>query len=429
MAIYEMRNPIQPYDWGSTNAIATIQRRSNDGAGPEAELWMGSHPRAPSSVRLGNGEWIELSRLLGGHGRSMIGGFATQLLPPGESRPSLPFLVKILAAARALSIQAHPDRGQARQGFEREESSSVPFDAAERNYRDRNHKPELMCALETFYGLRGFRALDDLAGEISGLLKHPVPDDGLKPLAQHLSEFVAAPTSESWRSAFTALVSASHRRPCRAHLVAWGMAYAARVATAGDDAYEDRYWWVGELSRQFPGDPGALAPLYLNLFRLEPFQAIFLGPRMLHAYLRGTGVEIMASSDNVLRAGCTTKHVDPAELVRVIDFDGTTATPIDGRTDSSPRWRVYRTVAKEFELAIAGVDEPDVPELFTLAKRGGPAIVLALDGSVRVRGDRSELTVEPGRSVLVDHQTERFDVARAAGARAVVAAVSGALDI
>ena len=164
MSILKMANPIQQYHWGSRQAIAEIQGRPVPTDQPEAELWMGTHPKAPSFVvrqvtEAGHSSnrtsLIDVLR----EQPDLIGKRAPELLPPGETEPGLPFLFKILAAEKALSIQAHPDLARAAAGFDRDEAAGIEASAAERNYRDRNHKPELICALSDFYGMAGFRQI------------------------------------------------------------------------------------------------------------------------------------------------------------------------------------------------------------------------------------------------------------------------------
>lgn len=325
-AVFEIGGVIRRYDWGSRTTIQHLVGSAPDGR-PAAELWFGTHRGDPSPA-LGT----TLDRLA----------------------PDLPFLLKVLAADKALSIQVHPSRAQARAGFAAEDRAGIARDARERNYVDENHKPELLCALSDFEALCGFRAVDltlAVLAEIpeldfiAGLLHGP---DGL-------------------RAAFTTLLT--HPRP--AELAA---AVAARATAHGPL----RPAWL--VAQDFPGDIGVVLSVLLNHVRLAPGEAIYLGAGQLHAYLRGTGVEVMANSDNVLRCGLTSKHVDVPELMKVTEFD----------TLDEPRW------ARTGDAFVVPV--PDFAlRTGTLDAVTGPAIVLCTDGRVGV----DAVTLGPGHAAFV----------------------------
>ena len=272
----------------------------------------------------------------------------------GEETPipenSVPFLFKVLTAELGLSIQAHPSKIQAEEGYARENEAGIPVDAPHRNYRDTNHKPELLCALTDFYGLRGFRPVTAIAAD---LIQVCAATEELPPsLCAAVASLEDEPELDAWQGVFRTLLEIGKNPTYRAALTEAAARVARSQGTPEPDAgavdRTDRYWWVLELQRQFPGDPGTLAPLYLNLVHLRPGEAVYLDAQTLHAYLFGAGVEIMANSDNVLRSGCTPKHVDVAELSRVLSFTAVSAPVITPAADSAI-W-VYRTPATEFEL-------------------------------------------------------------------------------
>ena len=414
MALYAMTNAVQNYAWGNRTMLPALTGRTAT-ENPEAELWMGTHPRSPSLVEIpGRGE-VSLLRIAGEDPEGVIGDRAPALLPPGETTPGLPYLFKVLTAEQGLSIQAHPSRDQARAGFERENAAGVPLDAPNRTYKDRNHKPEMIYALEDFWGMRGFRPFSELVDEITRWTA-ALPRS-LQELRDGMVSFVKSPDEAHWRSVMERLIAAGEVPERRADLARATLEYAQsrRMTDAADR--DDRYWWVGELLRQFPGDPGAAAPLYLNLVHLTPGEAMYLDAQILHAYLYGAGVEIMANSDNVLRSGCTVKYVDGEELLGVLTFEGGSPEVLRGRGEADGVARRFVTPAVEFELIV--VDAP-----CELAIHGAPTILLALGGTVLVReedalggrnrGDAGnpddtdaagEYRLEPGRSLFAPAAT------------------------
>ncbi|MBD9702495.1 mannose-6-phosphate isomerase, class I [Streptomyces sp. ID01-12c] len=357
-------NTVRPYAWGSTTAIPQLLGVAPTGE-PQAEMWMGAHPGAPS--RTGRGPLTEVideapERELG---TSTVGKFG----------PRLPFLLKILAAGAPLSLQVHPDLEQAREGYEDEERRGIPIDAAHRNYKDANHKPELICALTEFDGLCGFREPLRAAELLAAL-----DVDSLKPYVDLLH---AHPEEAALREVLTAVLGADPEE--MAHTVTEAAAACARLG--GDHApYVD-------LAHHYPGDPGVIAAMLLNHVRLQPGEALFLGAGIPHAYLNGLGVEIMANSDNVLRCGLTPKHVDVPELLRVVRFEATDPGVL--RPEASPDGEeVYETPIDEFRLSRFVLPEAGAPHDLT---RATPQILLCTAGSVRA----GEHTLAPGESVFV----------------------------
>lgn len=285
-------NTIQRYAWGSTRALARLCNRL-PGTVPEAELWMGAHPRAPSKVTI-DGQVMGLDQAIARWPEATLGG-------PTE----LPFLLKILAVAAPLSVQTHPDAAQARAGFAREEAAGIPRDAPHRCYRDDNAKPELVVALSPFRALCGWRPWDEAAALLRAV--------GL-----------------DW----------ADRRQAVTALVGPGLDLRAAVGRV-QDALPDLAPLVAELDSHHPGDPGVLFPLLLRPVTLQPGQALFLPAGQLHSYLEGVAVEIMGNSDNVLRGGLTVKHRDPEQLLAVVDWDAPPPPVIE--QDGAGVWRAPTT--------------------------------------------------------------------------------------
>ncbi|GAB2921899.1 mannose-6-phosphate isomerase, class I [Streptomyces heilongjiangensis] len=357
-------NTIRPYAWGSTTAIPHLLGVAPTGE-PQAEMWMGAHPGAPS--RTPRGPLTEVideapERELGPRTVAKFG-------------PRLPFLLKILAAGAPLSLQVHPDLEQAREGYADEERRGIPIDAGHRNYKDANHKPELICALTEFDGLCGFRDPLRAADLLAAL-----DVDSLKPYVDLLH---AHPEEAALREVLTAVLSADPA--AMAETVTETAAACARLG--GDHAP-----YAG-IAHHYPGDPGVIAAMLLNHVRLQPGEALFLGAGIPHAYLDGLGVEIMANSDNVLRCGLTPKHVDVPELLRVVRFEATDPGVL--RPEAAPDGEeVYATPIDEFRLSRYVLPEATAPHDLTLPT---PQILLCTAGSVRA-GDH---TLAPGQSVFV----------------------------
>jgi mannose-6-phosphate isomerase len=357
-------NTIRPYAWGSITAIPKLLRVEPTGE-PQAEMWMGAHPGAPS--RTGRGTLVEVidadpERELGERAVARFG-------------PRLPFLLKILAAGAPLSLQVHPDLEQAKAGYEDEERRGIPVDAPHRNYKDANHKPELICALTEFDGLCGFRDPLRAADLLDGL-----GVDSLKPYVDLLH---AHPEEAALREVLTAVLSADHEE--MAHTVAEATAACTRLG--GD------YAPYADIAHHYPGDPGVIAAMLLNHIRLQPGEALFLGAGIPHAYLNGLGVEIMANSDNVLRCGLTPKHVDVPELLRIVRFEP--SDPGVLRPEASPDGEeVYETPIDEFRLSRYVLPEGGSRHDLT---RATPQILLVTAGTVQV----GELELRPGQSVFV----------------------------
>ncbi|GAB7108817.1 mannose-6-phosphate isomerase, class I [Streptomyces phaeofaciens JCM 4814] len=357
-------NTIRPYAWGSPTAIAHLLGTEPTGE-PQAEMWMGAHPGAPSRTTRGT-----LVEVIETDPRTELGAEAV-----AKFGPRLPFLLKILAAGAPLSLQVHPDLTQAKEGYEDEERRGIPVDAPHRNYKDANHKPELICALTEFDGLCGFRDPLQAAGLLDGL-----GVDSLKPYVDLLH---AHPEEAALREVLTAVLSADPQE----------MAHTVTAAAAACDRLGGDYAPYAGIAHHYPGDPGVIAAMLLNHVRLQPGEALFLGAGIPHAYLDGLGVEIMANSDNVLRCGLTPKHVDVPELLRVVRFEP--GDPGILRPEASPDGEeVYETPIDEFRLSRYVLPEGGGTHDLT---RPTPQILLCTAGTVRA----GEHELAPGQSVFV----------------------------
>ena len=370
---------IQGYAWGSPTAIPELLRRPSDGT-PVAEAWYGAHASAPSRL-VGPGQGPgTLDARIAADPVAALGDAVVSRFGGG-----LPFLLKVIAAERPLSLQVHPSIELAHDGYAREDAAGVPLDDPRRSYRDRNHKPELVYALSPFEALVGFRA-PRRAAEILDGVDHPT--------ARQLHKVVTSdPTSAGMQEAFTLLVSQATRPgPEEVHDLA--DAFRDRLRRGSPSPRTDRA--VDLLERAYPGDPGAVTAVLLNPVSLRAGEAMFVPAGAVHAYLEGVAVEVMANSDNVLRAGLTAKHVDVPELLRIVEC--VAAPPIriapEHVYDATD---VYYAPVDDFELSVTRLSATRCR-----LPGGGPRVVLCLDGHATLESARGgSLEVGPGQAAFV----------------------------
>jgi mannose-6-phosphate isomerase len=346
--LIEISNTPRDYAWGSSTLIAGLEGRTPSGA-PEAEVWFGDHPGSPAFVHDGSDRTLD----------AWLAEHADAAGVPVR----LPYLLKLLAAGAPLSIQVHPSKDQAVVGFAREEAAGVPRDAADRNYKDDNHKPEVIVALsDTFTALAGLRDL----GATRRLLATLGESEGVRALRERLD---AIDPAAALRAAIGWVLG-------EADVVLVEQIIEA-AASAASDEFDAESRLTRTLASAYPADPGIVVALLMNLVELRRGEAIFVPAGVLHAYVAGLGVEIMAASDNVLRGGLTSKHIDVAELLALVDF-----------RPASPPVLAARAAGEGVELFAPGI--PD----FSLAHvKGagavdleGVSIVLSVDGEAVVAG-------------------------------------------
>jgi mannose-6-phosphate isomerase len=371
-----LNNTVRPYPWGSPTALPALMGTTPDGS-PQAELWMGAHPGAPSRVQR-EGRPRGLDRIIEEDPRGELGDTVVR-----RFGPRLPFLVKLLAADAPLSLQVHPDADQAAAGYARENAQGIPLDAPHRTYRDQQHKPEMIVALTPFEGLCGFRPPHESAGLLAAL--------DLDWLAPYAGTLRSAPEEQALREVFSAFLSLSPDR-----LAEFGRALSSAAGRSGP--LREEFAVYDRISQAYPGDPGVPAALLVGHVRLAPGEALFLGAGVPHAYLRGLGVEIMAASDNVLRCGLTNKHVDVPELLRVVRF-AALRTPVV---------RPVRAGDGEEEVYPAPVDDFRLSRLVRGAGDGvrvlpgsRPQILVCTEGAIRLTAAGDEVVLTAGGSAYV----------------------------
>ncbi|MFZ0531438.1 MAG: mannose-6-phosphate isomerase, class I, partial [Propionicimonas sp.] len=373
-----LQGTVQHYPWGTTDAIPALLGVPADGR-PFAEYWLGAHRLAPSV--LDGSPLDEVLRLRPDYlGPAPQRAFGTQLS----------FLMKVLSARHALSVQAHPSREQAEDGFARENAAGIALDAPERTYRDTWPKPEILIAIDEFHTLSGFREplataelFDQLgvAGQLSSIIGPLTARKGPAALAEVFLDVLSL-SGDRARLFELVCAAAMEKQDAPGELGAF-----ART--------------VIELDEVFPADPGILAALLLNRVVLQPGEALYVPAGVLHAHLRGTGVEVMGNSDNVIRGGLTNKHVDVGELVGVVEFAAT--EPQIVRPEAvSPGVTHYPTPCPEFDVwRIA----PDGAR--TLVPGDGSArVVLVLSGTLELHQGGDTVSLGQGGAAFLPAQRE-----------------------
>lgn len=344
---------IQEYAWGSRTALPELLGAAPNGR-PQAELWLGAHPRAPAK--------LEARTLL----EHIDADPSTALGPLVAERfgKRLPFLLKVLAIEEPLSLQVHPSSAQAALGFEREEAAGIGRDDPRRNYKDPSHKPELVVALTKFDALCGFRTPEQMVERLKRL--------DVRDLRSTVQMLEGWPDAVGVHGVVHGLFGMSDAE--RLDVMGKVTQALARVAS-GDEEFALAH----RLAQQYPSDVGALLTLFLNHVTLEPGQGLYLPAGNIHAYLKGVGVEVMASSDNVLRGGLTPKHVDVPELLATLQYELGSVPIAQARRDADEE--IWDTPTSEFRLSRLALKRGALAPV-----RRGPEILLCVEGSAEVNG-------------------------------------------
>ena len=364
-------NSVQNYAWGSKTALTELYGMANPEGLPMAELWMGAHPKSSSKITDSHGVVQSLRDVIDADKTTLLGAnVATRF---GE----LPYLFKVLCAAQPLSIQVHPSKKAAEAGFAKENAAGIPLDAAERNYKDPNHKPELVFALTPFLAMNAFREF----AEIASLLQ-PVADAN-----PAIGEFIAQPTSERLSALFAGLLNMQGDEK----------AHALKVLRAALENQQGPAWDAIRLIAEFyPDDSGLFSPLLLNIVQLNPGEAMFLYAETPHAYLRGTGLEVMANSDNVLRAGLTPKYIDIPELVANVKFTAKPANELLTQPAQHGEALEFPIPVEDFAFSLHALSASEA----TLTQDGA-AILFCVDGESVLSKNDQRLVLKPGESAFV----------------------------
>ena len=378
-----------PYAWGSKSFIQELTGERLESYQPLAELWMGAHPKASSQILNGN-TLVNLHYIIAEDPCDFIGKKTAR-----EYKDQLPFLLKVLAAEQPLSIQVHPNSKQAREGFLRENKLNVPMDSPLRNYKDEFHKPELIVALTEFHAMCGFREWH----EIAHLFKKYLSKLNIEPI----NNFIHNPEEESFKQFYEFIMKADLNQQSE---LLENFLHHVHTAMPADPQEQLINEWSIKLSKMYPGDIGVISPLLLNIYVLKPWEGLYLEAGIIHSYLKGAGIEIMANSDNVLRGGLTPKNVDVEELLCVLDFSPhriKTVTPCK-ISDSE---QSYETPAKEFALSFIHHKKEQRTDFNA---SGSPEIIFCYDGSFEVENCSQILTLDKGQSLFIPYEVEGFSI-------------------
>lgn len=366
----KLNNSLQNYAWGSKTALTELYGIENPQGLPMAELWMGAHPKSPSTVEV-NGITRSLRDVINDDQVATLGAAVAQRF--GE----LPFLFKVLCADQPLSIQVHPSKTAAEAGFARENAAGIPLSAAERNYKDANHKPELVYALTPFQAMNGFRELP----EIVSLLE---PVAGAHPQIAH---FLENASEAALAKLFATLLSLKDESKTR----------ALGVLKSALNAREGEPWQtIKTIASDYPDDNGLFSPLLLNVITLQPGEAMFLFAETPHAYLKGVALEVMANSDNVLRAGLTPKFIDIPELLANLKFEAKPAATLLTQPQTQGDSLNFPIPVEDFAFAIHKLSATPL----TLAQHSA-ALLFCIEGQAVIEKAGQQLVLQPGESCFV----------------------------
>ncbi|MBW1984367.1 MAG: mannose-6-phosphate isomerase, class I [Deltaproteobacteria bacterium] len=373
-----LENVIQEYSWGSYTEIPEILGQKCPSSNPQAELWMGAHPIASSMLTV-NGKKESLYELVKKYPDEILGKSVSK-----RFGVSFPFLFKVLAAEKPLSIQVHPNLKQAKEGYEKENKERIALNSEKRNYKDKNHKPECICALTDFWVLNGFRKISDIVSFMERL------SGGI--IENEISQLKKSEDTKGLKCFFKALMTTGSKK--KENLINTVVLNAEKNDTA-----DPSYRWITELHKEYGNDIGVLSPLLLNLVCLKPGEAMFLSSGELHAYLKGACIELMTNSDNVIRGGLTIKHVDILELLRIVKFEEKSIKLL--APEQAGKMEIfYPCAATEFLLSRIHVQQNDN---FTSSQKRSVEIMMCVDGNAAIQDIDSGKTInlEKGTSVLI----------------------------
>ncbi|MBB3320642.1 mannose-6-phosphate isomerase [Atlantibacter sp. RC6] len=364
-------NSVQNYAWGSKTALTELYGIANPDNLPMAELWMGAHPKSSSKIEGQDGSLHALRDVIDADKSTLLGdAVATRF-------DELPFLFKVLCADQPLSIQVHPNKQASEAGFAKENAAGIPLDAAERNYKDPNHKPELVFALTPFLAMNAFREFSDIIA-----LLQPVA--GAHTAIAH---FLEKPNAERLSQLFASLLNMEGEKKSR----------ALAVLKAALNSQQGEPWQtIRTISEFYPDDSGLFSPLLLNVVKLNPGEAMFLFAETPHAYLKGVALEVMANSDNVLRAGLTPKYIDIPELVANVKFTPRAADTLLTTPTRQGNALDFPIPVDDFAFSLHDL----TAEPATLSQQSA-AILFCVEGEATIGKESQTLTLKPGESAFI----------------------------
>ncbi|MDN3700435.1 mannose-6-phosphate isomerase, class I [Vibrio artabrorum] len=382
--IYKLNNVIQNYAWGSYTSLSSLFGFENLNNEPQAELWMGAHPNGCSKLAELD---ITLAEYIKENSKSVLGDYTA------NRYGQLPYLFKVLAARTPLSIQVHPNKRNSEIGFERENAQGIALSAGNRNYKDLNHKPELVYAVTVYKAMNGFRPIMDIIALFDEVNIEVLSDD--------VAALKQAPDSQGLKALFTNVLTLADDKK-DAVLEQLSRHYdRTDLSTNALQALE----YSQNFANQYPGDNGVLAPLLLNIVELQPGEAMFLHAETPHAYVQGTALEIMASSDNVLRAGLTPKHIDVEQLIENTVFASMEPEQLRLKPINREGYIHFPIPVDDFGFDIFNVtQEPQT--IFTRSAE----ILMCIAGDATVESDTQSIHLNKGESLFVSCDSPQYQL-------------------
>lgn len=389
--LFKLKNVIQNYDWGSKISLQELFDFENINQEPQAELWMGAHPNGCSLVQIDDGTIITLSEFIDAEKSAVLSS------KTAEKFGELPYLFKVLAVSNTLSIQVHPDKQEAEIGYRKEDELGIERKAVNRNYRDPNHKPELVYALTPYQAMNGFRTFD----EIVFLFSQVVRQTNMPHVESLLVAFQKELTEDGLKAFFIGILSLDEVQKSQSLEALINFAHQNKNSENEDDLCS----LIVELEKTYPDDIGLFSPLFLNVLTLHPGDAMYLDARTPHAYLKGVGLEVMANSDNVLRAGLTSKHIDIEELARCTLFQEKPINSLILEPETFGNKQAYYIPVPDFGFECftkAGDESVEV---------NSAEIIFAIDANVIVEHDSGELILlKKGESVFIPAYAKKYSL-------------------
>jgi mannose-6-phosphate isomerase len=335
--VFRLLGKVQHYSWGGISYLPGLLKMSNPDEKPFAEYWMGAHEQASAEILFQDQNKTSLRQYIRDHPDETIGDKVAKRF--GQ----LPYLLKLLDVRDMLSIQVHPNKRDAEKEFEFEHRSGIGIQDPKRNYKDENHKPELMLALSEFWLLHGFKKASMMLESLNKIpefsaLSSVFSQTGYQGLYQLAMEMRQERVNEILAPLLARIIPAYQQGKLHKTTADFWAARAALTFNQGNQI-----------------DRGIFSIYFFNLLNLHPGEAIFQDAGLPHAYLEGQNIEIMANSDNVLRGGLTSKHIDVKELMKHVRFEETIPDVIHGN-QISPHELVYSTPAPDFELSMISLD-------------------------------------------------------------------------
>ncbi|MEZ9901713.1 mannose-6-phosphate isomerase, class I [Vibrio breoganii] len=382
--IYKLKNVIQNYAWGSHTSLSSLFGFDNPNNEPQAELWMGAHPNGCSKLAELD---ISLADYIEDNSHSVLGDYTA------NRYGQLPYLFKVLAARTPLSIQVHPNKRNSEIGFERENAQGIALSAGHRNYKDPNHKPELVYAITVYKAMNGFRPITDIIALFDEVSIEALSDD--------VAALKQAPDSDGLKALFTSVLTLTGDKK---EAVLKQLSRHYERADLSKNALQ-ALKYSQYFSNQYPGDNGILAPLLLNIVELQPGEAMFLHAETPHAYVEGTALEVMASSDNVLRAGLTPKHIDVEQLIENTIFASIELEQLRLKPIKREGHIHFPVPVDDFGFDIFNVTQ-EQQTVFTRSAE----ILMCMAGEAMVESDTQSILLKKGESLFVSCDSPQYQL-------------------